>query len=725
MASYLAALCIATACVGGPALAAADEPDPSRVLLWHSYRGGEREALEQVVRRLHAANSDVTVDLLAVPNEAFRQRLTAAIPRGNGPDLFIAPHESVGEWSRNHLLEAMPYPADLPEAAFLASSRDALTFDGQLWAVPLSFKSLALFINRGLVKQTPGTVEELVALGRAAGEVPLAYEAGNFYHHAAVMHAFGVRLFGEDGSIQIDTAEMADSLAFAGRLVGDGSVPPESDGALVSNLFNSGTAPFVINGPWFLGEIRDEIDFAVEPLPTVAATGQPLQPFLTVEALYLAAQRRASTEAVHAVVRAIAGLEGSLLRARVGRQTVPLIAAGADPVIADDPVLSAFVAQGAQAVATPNRPEMGAIWEPMNRALRRALRGSDARKAVVEAQQEVSFYLRPPPEEAAPGPYLALLGLLLLGATGWSLRSLKRNEVVSRLPSAIPAYLYLLPAALGMTLVVFLPFLAGAAVSLFAHVGGEFTFVGLRNFGRILSSSEYGVTHPLSFWFTLVVTVAWTLANVVLHVSIGLGLALLLRDPWMKLKGVYRVLLIVPWAVPNYITALIWKGMFNRQFGAVNAFLDLFGVEPISWFSNFFTSFAANVATNTWLGFPFMMVVTLGALQAIPRDLIEAAEVDGANAWQRFRHVTLPLLKPALLPAVILGSVWTFNMFNIIYLVSAGEPDGSTEILISEAYKWAFTRQAQYGYASAYALLIFGILWLWGLLTQRVTGAEA
>jgi arabinogalactan oligomer/maltooligosaccharide transport system permease protein len=297
----------------------------------------------------------------------------------------------------------------------------------------------------------------------------------------------------------------------------------------------------------------------------------------------------------------------------------------------------------------------------------------------------------------------------------------RRTNVVARARKSKHAYLYLLPASLGMVVVVFVPFLVGGAVSLFTHKGGEFTFVGLKNFVSILQSSDYPVTDPMSFWFTLVVTVLWTVLNVTLHTTIGLGLALLLRDPWMKLKGLYRVLLIVPWAVPNYITALIWKGMFNRQFGAVNGVLDVFGFQPVSWFSNFFTAFAANLTTNTWLGFPFMMVVTLGALQAIPRDLTEAAEVDGASAWERFRHITLPLLRPALLPAVILGSVWTFNMFNIIYLVSAGEPGGGTEILISEAYKWAFTRQAQYGYASAYSLLIFGILILYTLATKKVT----
>ena len=164
--------------------------------------------------------------------------------------------------------------------------------------------------------------------------------------------------------------------------------------------------------------------------------------------------------------------------------------------------------------------------------------------------------------------------------------------------------------------------------------------------------------------------------------------------------------------------------MFHTQFGAINGLLSLGGVEPVSWFGSFSAAFAANLATNTWLGFPFMMVVTLGALQSIPRDLEAAAEVDGASAWQRFRHITLPLLRPALLPAVILGSVWTFNMFNIIYLVSGGEPDGGTEILISEAYRWAFTRQHQYGYAAAYAVLIFGVLILYSRWTNRVAGQK-
>jgi len=102
--------------------------------------------------------------------------------------------------------------------------------------------------------------------------------------------------------------------------------------------------------------------------------------------------------------------------------------------------------------------------------------------------------------------------------------------------------------------------------------------------------------------------------------------------------------------------------------------------------------------------------VTLGALSRIPKELEEAASLDGAGRLQRLRHVVLPLLGPALVPAIALGAVWTFNMFNIVFLVSGGEPDGATDILVSQAYRWAFTRGHRYGYAAAYAVLIFAIL---------------
>ncbi len=161
--------------------------------------------------------------------------------------------------------------------------------------------------------------------------------------------------------------------------------------------------------------------------------------------------------------------------------------------------------------------------------------------------------------------------------------------------------------------------------------------------------------------------------------------------------------------------------MFHKQFGAINNFIAFLGFEKISWFSGTFSAFMANLLTNIWLGFPFMMVMTLGALQSIPPHLYDAAIMDGANKWQQFKHITLPMLKPALLPSIILGIIWTFNMFNVIYLVSGGEPNSSTDILITEAYRWAFERNGRYGYSAAYATIIFIVLFLYTYVTDKLS----
>ncbi|MGE0395619.1 MAG: carbohydrate ABC transporter permease [Kofleriaceae bacterium] len=279
---------------------------------------------------------------------------------------------------------------------------------------------------------------------------------------------------------------------------------------------------------------------------------------------------------------------------------------------------------------------------------------------------------------------------------------------------------FLAPAAVSMLVLVATPFVIGLIIGFYDHHHGTWTYVGLDNFGEILSGGGRPLDDPLNFWFIFGVTVLWTVTNVFLHVTIGVALALVLSRGWLRGKGIFRMLLILPWAIPNYITALIWKGMFNTEYGGINQMLNAAGLEGVSWIGSFFTSFSANVITNTWLGFPFMMVVAIGALENIPKELYEAAAVDGASPWQRFRHITLPHLRPALGPAVALGSIWTFNMFNVIHLVSGGQPGGATNILVTDAYRWAFERGERYGMAAAYATVIFLILLLWTVFGARI-----
>lgn len=297
------------------------------------------------------------------------------------------------------------------------------------------------------------------------------------------------------------------------------------------------------------------------------------------------------------------------------------------------------------------------------------------------------------------------------------------------------AYAYALPAMVAMLVLVYFPFFYGIVLS-FTNANIYNTdqplteiWVGLDNFGEILGdfdlveqTPEGPVIDYTSFYWTLGFTVVWTVANVSIGVSVGLLLALILHRKGFALKPIYRVILILPWAMPNYITSLIWGGMFHSQFGVINQVIQILGGDPVSWFDSPGTAFVTVLSTNGWLSFPFMMVISLGALQSIPADLYEAARVDGASGWQQLRSITLPSLKPALVPAVILSVIWTFNMFNIIYLVSGGQPGGSTEILITDAYKIAF-EQYRYGYAAAYSTVIFLILFAYGVWQNRVTRA--
>jgi len=311
-----------------------------------------------------------------------------------------------------------------------------------------------------------------------------------------------------------------------------------------------------------------------------------------------------------------------------------------------------------------------------------------------------------------------VLVILLLGLAIGLAVLVGLSEVVWGIVRLPGVYAYIAPAMIGMIVLVLIPFVMGVGLGFFNM---DYEFVGFENFSDILFPSAESDTN---FYFTLGVTILWTVSNVVLHVSIGLFMALVLINPKVRWKGLFRVLLIIPWAVPNYITALIWKWMFTSELGAINLMLNALGVEnPPQWFGpSFWTNFFAVLATNTWLGFPFMMVVSMGALQSIPGELYEAADIDGASRWQKFKNITLPLLKPALFPAIILGSIWTFNMFNIIYLVTRGNPDNKTNILITEAYRF-FQELNQYGVAAAYCVFIFVILLGYTLITDRVTKA--
>jgi arabinogalactan oligomer/maltooligosaccharide transport system permease protein len=310
-------------------------------------------------------------------------------------------------------------------------------------------------------------------------------------------------------------------------------------------------------------------------------------------------------------------------------------------------------------------------------------------------------------------PLLAAAGLL--GLLVWQLPAIGRLLVdLRRNPTA---YLFAFPAVAVIFAVIVFPFVWNIVLSLSDMSLTRFRdwqIVGFQNYAEVLTDPRlWGLGG------VFLKTIIWTVVNVVLHVALGVMLAVALNGP-VRGKAIYRLLLIIPWAVPAYITALTWRGMFDYEYGAVNLALGRWlGLPAVNWLGEPLRAFEACVITNVWLGFPFMMVIALGGLQGIPQELYEAARIDRAGRWQQFWHITLPLLKPVLLPAATLGAIWTFNNLNVIWLVSnGGEPQDSTHILVSYVYKSVFNLY-RYGYGAALSMVMFLILLAVSLVLLR------
>jgi len=725
------------------------EPAPRgvKVVLWHSQRGEERDTLEALLRQFNSDPSNVGrvyVEPLGVPDAAFKDKLMRNIPRGSGPDLFVRPHNELGELHAEHVVGEVPR-GELPFDArqYVGNLLDGLSVEGRLYGYPITYKGLFLFWNKRLMPDgPPRDIEDLKRLAGKlpAGSFPLVYDATSLYFHSPFLIGAGGTVFGRDGrSFALFDGPGVGTFRWPGQWKRDGVLPPEPNYNEMVRLFQAGQAAAIICGPWYTpsGPVDEAHEWDVAPLPNVM--GRPTGSFITVDGLYLSARSKHPREAMQ-VAAFLAGPVGEA--ARLHKLSLPPVSVSAYARMDANPpsdeagrrrndIVRVQRAALEHGQVTPNSERMAAVWTPAMGLLQASLAGRSFEKALDDARYTLARVDEVRPTNVDWRPYGGVLVLLLMLGTWQLVVRVRRGSAAgeaarARLTgfdtkSALP---YLLPGLLAVAVLVFIPLVVGAGMSLYEHEHGSFTFVGFDNFRKILLPPMSRLLQARSFYFALGVTVLWTVTNVVLHVAIGVVAALLLRPSWNRLRTPYRILLILPWAIPNYITALMWKGMFNAQVGAINVLLAPFGFTGFNWFDRFHTAFTANLVTNTWLGFPFMMVVTLGALQSIPSEVEEAAVLDGASRWQRFRHVILPYIRPALLPSIILGSVWTFNMFNVIYLVSGGEPGSQTDILISEAYRWAFERGQRFGYAAAYSVLIFLFLLLYSRVTSRLQRAE-
>jgi len=272
-----------------------------------------------------------------------------------------------------------------------------------------------------------------------------------------------------------------------------------------------------------------------------------------------------------------------------------------------------------------------------------------------------------------------------------------------RLMSRALPYLFIAPTLLTLGFLVLSPILQVVYISLWNNylTIKNPAFVGLGNYRWLLGQDLFSLIFSN--------TVIFTGASVGLHLVLGLGLAMLLSAKInARAKGLFRGLLILPWMFTAAVVAVNWRLILN-PFGIFNALLTQFGLmdlaAPINWLGELRLALPALILINLWRGYPFVMLMLLAALQGIPPELYEAAAVDGAGGWGRFRYVTIPCIKPVIASVGLLDAIWNFRLFDLVFLTTGGGPLNSTHVLATYTYRLAF-ESFEFGKASALAVIM-------------------
>lgn len=280
------------------------------------------------------------------------------------------------------------------------------------------------------------------------------------------------------------------------------------------------------------------------------------------------------------------------------------------------------------------------------------------------------------------------------------------------------SYLWSAPSLILIGLIVVFPILYTAYISLTnmsVYHWFDYRVIALSNYARALFVFDSG------FLGALLATILWTVVNMLIQLVLAFVLASLLNIQKLRLRKLYKTLLMFPWAMPGYVSILLWKtGMFNTQFGLLNQWMGKLGHQAVRWLSSDGSAFICCTVVNIWLALPFMLMIMDGAMQSIDKSYYESATLDGATWLERTRYITVPSIRPIIAPAVIITVFTTFKQFDVIYLLTQqmGAKTGSgLHTILTYAYENAFITN-NYGYSSAISIIIFVLLILFSIRYQ-------
>ena len=750
----------------------AAEPLSGEITLWHSYGsgGGETGAFQKALGAILAANKDLVVHVVEQPFSDIFTKWQTDVLAGGGPDMYVAPNDNLFSQADAGALADVTAALEGKLEGFNQVAVDGSKVDGKMFMVPESLKAVAMWYDKSKVTAAPASAQALLDAVKA-GTVTLGLNQ-NAYHNFGLSGAFGGTLMDDTGKCVADaTTGWADSYKYMADLKAAGA-KFYTDGNALKQDFQTGKLNAVFDGPWQTADFSKALgeNLAVAPIPAGTA---PANPLTGTDGWYINPNSKNMDLAVALALQLVGTSSEQILTNDAGH--VP----AAPGVTISSPHRPGLRRRGGRRPPAPAARRVQQLLGPLRRRPQprpRQGRGPhgghrDRLQDHERGEQEVAFvphHVRGRPRgapgslperapiaaEPVPGPIRRPQHVPGHRTLEEELRGMATAAAVAPVPrrrrnwrrSAQP-YLYLVPALVVMAIITFYPLMLQVWMSFTDFGPKNFrvnnpiapNFVGIDNYIRI-ATSQLQIPN-FEFIRLVLFNLWWAFCNVVVHVVLGVLVAVVLNTKGLMFRGVYRALFILPVVIPSIIVATVWRKMFDTDAGAVNFLMQgvggIFGIPAdapglhLNWlrqvddpipFIPLPLAYFAMITANTWLGWPLNAVVATGALQSIPGDLYEAAEMDGANAWQKFRTITITYLRPAMLPYAIYGFVITFNLFFLPYFMTGGEPFGRTEILVTQAYRLAVDRQL-FGVAAAFAVYLFFLLLAVTLVTNQLAKA--
>jgi len=738
---FIAALLVAAAWTAAPSQAG-DEQPRRKLVFWNLFTTGDQhDVITALVQRFNNSNSEYYVEKVDIPYQHIHSKMLPAIAGGTPPDVSIFDRFLVASYAARGAF--MPLDDRIRDAGikgqdFFDAPWGECFYNGQQYAVPYDTDVRVMYYNKTLFREAgldperpPRTWSELREYSKKltkrstyggfdqVGFVPIFGNVGALYLYGWQK---GAQFTSPDGrQVLLNQPKVVEALAWIGDFVQDYGMQDimtlsSGFGGDAQHPFISGKVAMIVLDVGELSTIQKYgkgMDWAAAPCP-YADDGVPAT--WSGGFSLVIPHAAGNVEGAWAFSRFILSEPSQRYMATSSNKLPALRAAANDPFFQDSAFWRLAVDQMKYSYYRPITPVGAKVNEEMYRAVDRVVRGKDTPQhaldvATAESQKELDRFL----SETGGTPVnwtvvFAVLGgavcLLVLARARQSYRRIKALSLQRH--EALAGYCFAAPAILGLALFTLGPILAALTYS-FMHyeilTPGE--WVGADNYKRLFTSDRFFLT---ALWNTLY----FTALSVPVSITLSLGLALLLN---MNIGGraLYRTCFYVPTVVPAVAGSLLWAWLFNPQYGVINVVLRNLHLPAIPWLTSEYCSKPALIIMGLW-GIGGGMIIFLAALQGVPRQLYEAAEIDGAGAWTKFRHVTVPMISPAMFFMLVMGVIGSLQVFTQAYLMTAGGPGDSTLFYVLYLFREAF-QNLHMGYAAAMAWVLF-------LMILVVTGVQ-